>query len=75
MDNSHALEADLDESCEQLTLLVKESEGGVQIDRADIRALLLMLVDIVVQVTKLPDGSRRITEVYFDPQKQSAQGI
>jgi len=60
---------------EQLTLLVKESEGGAQIDRADIRALLLMLVDIVVQVKKLPDGSRHITEVYFDPQKQYAQGI
>jgi len=60
---------------EQLTLLVKESEGGAQIDRADIRALLLMLVDIVVQVKKFPDGSRHITEVYFDPQKQSAQGI
>jgi len=60
---------------EQLTLLVKESDSGAQIDRADIRALLLMLVDIVVQVKKFPDGSRRITEVYFDPQKQSAQGI
>jgi len=60
---------------EQLTLLVKESEGGAQIDRADIRALLLMLVDIVVQVKKFPDGSRHITEVYFDPQKQSTQGI
>ena len=60
---------------EQLTLLVKESEGGSQIDRADIRALLLMLVDIVVQVKKFPDGSRRVTEVYFDPEKQLAQGI
>ena len=60
---------------EQLTLLVKESEGGSQIDRADIRALLLMLVDIVVQVKKFPDGSRRATEVYFDPQRQLSQGI
>lgn len=60
---------------EQLTLLVKESDGGSQIDRTDIRALLLMLVDIVVQVRKLPDGSRRITEVYFDPEKQVQQGF
>ncbi|PSH70137.1 P-type DNA transfer ATPase VirB11 [Phyllobacterium brassicacearum] len=60
---------------EQLTLLVKESEGGSQIDRADIRALLLMLVDIVVQVKKFPDGRRQVTEVHFDPEKQLAQGI
>ncbi|MBB3948417.1 type IV secretion system protein VirB11 [Rhizobium skierniewicense] len=60
---------------EQLTLLVKESEGGSQIDRDDIRALLVMLVDIVVQIKKFPDGSRRITEVYFDPEKQLGQGI
>ena len=60
---------------EQLTLLVKESEGGAQIDRDDIRALLVMLVDIVVQIKKMPDGKRRITEVYFDPEKQRQQGI
>lgn len=60
---------------EQLTLLVKESEGGAQIDRDDIRALLVMLIDIVVQIKKMPDGSRRITEVYFDPEKQRQQGI
>lgn len=60
---------------EQLTLLVKESEGGAQIDRDDIRALLVMLVDIVVQIKKLPDGKRRITEVYFDPEKRRRQGI
>jgi type IV secretion system protein VirB11 len=36
---------------EQLTLLVKESEGGNDLDRHDIRALLRSLVDIVVQCT------------------------
>lgn len=60
---------------EQLTLLVKESEGGSQIDRDDIRALLVMLIDIVVQIQKFPDGSRKITEVYFDPEKQLGQGM
>lgn len=60
---------------EQLTLLVKESEGGSQIDRDDIRALLFMLVDIVVQMKVMSDGSRRITEVYFDPEKQLRQGV
>jgi len=69
----HADSADL--AFEQLTLLVKESDGGSQIDRADIRALLLRLVDIIVQVKKFPSGRRHITEVYFDPQKQKTEGI
>jgi len=60
---------------EQLTLLAKESEGGSQIDRGDIRALLLMLVDIVVQVKKFPDGRRSVTDLYFEPEKQLAQGL
>src|SRR3546814_3165213 len=34
---------------EQLTLLVKESEGGRDLARDDIRGLLRMLVDVVVQ--------------------------
>jgi type IV secretion system protein VirB11 len=57
---------------EQLTLLVKESEGGNDLDRHDIRALLRSLVDIVVQMHRLPpcEGQRaryRMTEVWFDP--------
>ena len=57
---------------EQLTLLVKESEGGNDLDRHDIRALLRALVDIVVQMDRLPpeDGRParyRMTEVWFDP--------
>ncbi len=49
---------------EQLTLLVKESEGGSDIARDDIRALLHMLVDIVVQCKRV-EGRFRVTEVYF----------
>jgi len=57
---------------EQLTLLIKESEGGNDLDRHDIRALLRSLVDIVVQMHRLPpkDGRParyRMTEVWFDP--------
>ncbi len=57
---------------EQLTLLVKESEGGNDLDRHDIRALLRSLVDIVVQMHRLPPGEGqparyRMTEVWFDP--------
>lgn len=51
---------------EQLTLLVRESEGGRDLPREDIRALLHLLVDIVVQTRKV-DGRFRITEVWHDP--------
>jgi len=51
---------------EQLTLLVKESEGGRDLDRADIRSLLGLLVDVVVQ-TKKVDGRFRVTEVHYEP--------
>jgi len=51
---------------EQLTLLVRESEGGRDLPRDDIRALLHLLVDIVVQMKKV-DGRYRLTEVWYDP--------
>ncbi|HEY0435512.1 MAG TPA: P-type DNA transfer ATPase VirB11, partial [Phenylobacterium sp.] len=43
---------------EQLTLLVKESEGGRDLARDDIRSLLHMLVDVVVQLRRV-DGRFR----------------
>lgn len=51
---------------EQLTLLVKESEGGRDLARDDIRSLLRLLVDIVVQMKRV-DGRFRITEVWHEP--------
>ena len=54
---------------EQLTLLVKESEGGRDLSREDIRSLLHLLVDVVVQMKKV-DGRFRMTEVYFDPLRE-----
>lgn len=65
----HADSAEL--AFEQLTLLVKESEGGSDLARDDIRALLKMLVDIVVQ-TKKTDGEFRVTEIYYDPAARHA---
>ncbi len=56
---------------EQLTLLVKESEGGRDLVRDDIRALLHLLVDIVVQIKRV-DGRFRITEVWYDPARKRA---
>lgn len=56
---------------EQLTLLVKESEGGRDLARDDIRALLHLLVDIVVQV-KRTDGRFRVSEVWYEPLRPRA---
>lgn len=56
---------------EQLTLLVKESEGGRDLARDDIRALLHTLVDIVVQLRRI-DGHFRMTEVWYDPLRKRA---
>lgn len=60
----HADSAEL--AFEQLTLLVKESEGGNDLAREDIRSLLKILVDVVVQMKKV-DGQFRMTEIYYDP--------
>jgi type IV secretion system protein VirB11 len=51
---------------EQLTLLVKESAEGRDLHRDDIRSLLLLLVDVVIQMQKR-DGRYRISEIYYDP--------
>lgn len=49
---------------EQLTLLVKESDGGQDLVRDDIRSLLTMLVDVVVQCKRV-EGTFRVTEIWF----------
>lgn len=56
---------------EQLTLLVKESEGGRDLERDDIRAMLRQLVDVVVQMQRV-DGAFRVTEVWHEPLHQRA---
>ncbi|MBF9235614.1 P-type DNA transfer ATPase VirB11 [Microvirga alba] len=54
---------------EQLTLLVKESEGGRDLERGDIRNLLYTLVDIIIQCKRV-NGKFRVTEIYFDPERR-----
>ena len=56
---------------EQLTLLVKESEGGRDLARDDIRSLLHLLVDVVVQMRR-EAGRFRISEVWYDPVRKRA---
>jgi type IV secretion system protein VirB11 len=59
---------------EQLTLLVRESEGGRDLPREDIRSLLHLMVDVVVQMKKV-DGRFQMTEVWHDPaRKRLARG-
>jgi len=58
----HASSAQL--AFEQLTLLVKESPAGRELARADIRALLDQLIDVVVQCGS--EGQRRyVKEIYW----------
>lgn len=54
---------------EQLTLLVRNSERGRGLPRDDIRALLHLLVDIVVQTRKV-DGRFRVTEIWHEPDRK-----
>jgi type IV secretion system protein VirB11 len=56
---------------EQLTLLVKESEGGRDLARDDIRSLLHLLVDVVVQMRR-EAGRFRVSEVWYDPVRKHA---
>jgi type IV secretion system protein VirB11 len=49
---------------QQLTLLVKESDGGRNLDREDIESLLKVAIDVIVQCRRM-DGRFRATEIYF----------
>ncbi len=48
---------------EQLTLLVKESEGGRDLER-NIREMLKIAIDVILQC-KGVDGRFRVTEIYY----------
>lgn len=52
---------------EQLMLLVKESPGGNQLSREDIKSLLRLLVDVIVQFQYVRGRGRLMTEIYYDP--------
>lgn len=57
---------------EQLTLLVKESDGGRDLERDDIRSLLKIAIDIIVQCKRI-NGQFRVSEIYFEPTAQSTR--
>jgi type IV secretion system protein VirB11 len=60
----HAASAEL--AFEQLVLLVKQSRGGQELPRADIKELLYLLVDVVIQFG-VENHRRFIKEIWFDP--------
>ncbi|MGZ2486416.1 type IV secretion system protein VirB11 [Rhizobium pisi] len=48
----------------ELTLLVKESDGGRDLGRDDIREMLKIAIDVIVQCKRI-DGRFRVTEIYY----------
>jgi type IV secretion system protein VirB11 len=63
----HASSAQL--AFEQLMLLVKESPGGRDLAREDIKSLLYMLVDVVVQFG-VDRHERYVREIFYDPARK-----
>lgn len=61
----HATRAKL--AFRRLALMIKSSAEGAGLDLADIKDNLYALVDIVVQMERLPCGRRVASEVYYDP--------
>lgn len=67
----HASSAEL--AFEQLMLLVKESPGGRELSRRDIKHLLHHLIDIVIQFGI--DGHERvIREIWYGPERRTRRG-
>jgi type IV secretion system protein VirB11 len=60
----HATSAEL--AFEQLVLLVKQNQGGRELARADIKSLLYLLIDVVIQFG-VERHERFIKEIWYDP--------
>ena len=63
----HAASAEL--AFEQLVLLVKQSRGGQELAREDIKNLLYLLIDVVVQFG-VEHHERCIKEIWYDPARK-----
>jgi type IV secretion system protein VirB11 len=63
----HATSAEL--AFEQLVLLVKQSPGGRDLARSDIKSLLYLLVDVVIQCG-VERHERFIKEIWFQPERK-----
>jgi type IV secretion system protein VirB11 len=65
----HAASADL--AFEQLVLLVKQNHAGRELARADIKALLYLLIDVVIQFG-VESHERFIKEIWYEPERKHA---
>ncbi len=63
----HAASAEL--AFEQLVLLVKQNPGGRELARRDIKSLLYLLIDVVIQFG-VERHERYIKEIWFDPERK-----
>ncbi len=63
----HATSAAL--AFEQLVLLVKQNAGGRELARSDIKSLLYLLIDVVIQFG-VERHERYIKEIWFDPERK-----
>jgi type IV secretion system protein VirB11 len=63
----HASSAEL--AFEQLVLLIKQSAGGQELARADIKQLLYLLIDVVVQFG-VRHHERFIHEIWYEPARK-----
>ncbi|HEY4974315.1 MAG TPA: ATPase, T2SS/T4P/T4SS family, partial [Steroidobacteraceae bacterium] len=70
----HATSAEL--AFEQLVLLVKQSAAGRELSRSDIKDLLYLLIDVVIQFD-IRQHERFITEIWYDParKRRAAAGV
>jgi type IV secretion system protein VirB11 len=67
----HAASAEL--AFEQLVLLVKQSAAGRELPRGDIKNLLYLLVDVVIQCG-IDNHERLIREIWYDPERKLSSG-
>jgi type IV secretion system protein VirB11 len=63
----HATSAEL--AFEQLVLLIKQNPGGRDLARQDIKCLLYLLIDVVVQFG-VENHQRFIREIWFEPERK-----
>jgi type IV secretion system protein VirB11 len=68
----HAASAEL--AFEQLVLLVKQNPGGRELARRDIKNLLYLLIDVVIQFG-VEHHERYIKEIWFDPEVKRRETV
>jgi type IV secretion system protein VirB11 len=65
----HAASAEL--AFEQLVLLIKQNQGGRDLARIDIKSLLYLLIDVVIQFG-VESHERFIKEIWYEPERKHA---